>query len=53
MAIFPHHMPLATRVEEACQVLEKLQRSWQKLCPEGRTLMQEGYQAALKLLAAV
>lgn len=32
-------------------VREKLERSWRKLCPEGRLLMQEKYEAALKMLA--
>ena len=31
-------------------VREKLKRSWDKLCPEGRELIQERYQSALKVL---
>jgi len=31
-------------------VQEKLKRSWNKLCPEARELMQEHYQSALKVL---
>lgn len=31
-------------------VLEKLKRSWHKLCPEARELMQEHYRSALKVL---
>lgn len=31
-------------------VLEKLQRSWSKLCPEAQKLIQKHYQSALKIL---
>ena len=37
--------------EGTAWVREKLERSWGKLCPEARGMMQEKYEAAQKLLA--
>lgn len=38
-------------IDEGCRwVRDKLQRSWNKLCPEAREIMQEQYQSALNVL---
>jgi len=47
LAYVQHHMTID---EGSKWVQEKLRRSWNKLCPEARELMQEQYQAALKIL---
>lgn len=47
LAYVQHHMALD---EGKTWIREKLTRSCHKLCPEARDLMQEQYQAALKIL---
>ncbi len=47
LAYVQHHRSID---EGSKWVLEKLKRSWNKLCPEAQELMQEQYQSALKVL---